>query len=70
MHQKKKDTFIELKDRIFAKITGWKARLLSQVAKTTLVKSIANNIPTYIMSLFHLSKYFCSKINTLIHKFW
>lgn len=70
MHREKKDTFIELKDRIFAKITGWKARLLFQVARTTLVKFVANAILTYIMSLFLLPKYFCLEINTLIHKFW
>jgi hypothetical protein len=70
MHRKKKDTFIELKDQIFAKITGWKAHLLSQAARTTLVKSIANAIHTYIMSLFLLPKYFWLEINTLIRKFW
>jgi hypothetical protein len=70
MHRKKKDTFIELKDRIFATIIGWTARLLSQAARTTFVTSVANAIPTYIMSLFLLPKYFCSEINTLIQKFW
>jgi hypothetical protein len=54
LHKRKKDSFIELKDRIFSKITGWKAKLLSHAARTTLVKSVANAIPTYIMSLFLL----------------
>jgi hypothetical protein len=51
MHRRKQDSFIEIKDRIFAKITGWKARLLSQATMTTLVKSVANAIPTYLMSI-------------------
>jgi hypothetical protein len=29
MHRRKQDSFVELKDRIFAKILGWKACLLS-----------------------------------------
>ncbi|XP_059440565.1 uncharacterized protein LOC132173020 [Corylus avellana] len=70
MHRRKKDSFIELKDRILAKISGWKARLLSQAARTTLVKSVANAIPTYLMSLFLLPKSFCASINSSIRKFW
>jgi hypothetical protein len=68
--KKKSDSFIELKDKIFSKITGWKARLLSQAARTTLVKSVANAIPTYIMSIFLLPKSFCAVINSGLRKFW
>jgi hypothetical protein len=70
MHRKKQDSFVELKDRIFAKITGWKAKLLSQAARTTLIKTVTNAIPSYIMSLFLLPKSLCSAINTGIRKFW
>jgi hypothetical protein len=49
---------------------GWKARLLSQMARTTLVKSVANVIPTYIMSIFLLPKSFCEVINSGLRKFW
>jgi hypothetical protein len=48
----KRDAFLDIKDRICSKITGWKAKLLSQAAQTTLLKSMANAIPTYLMSLF------------------
>jgi hypothetical protein len=70
MHRSKKTSFMELKDRIFAKITGWKAKLLSQAARTTLVKSVANAIPTYVMSLFLLPNNLCSSINAGLRKFW
>jgi hypothetical protein len=43
--RKKQDSFLEIKDRIFAKISGWKAKLLSQAARTTLIKAVANAIP-------------------------
>jgi hypothetical protein len=70
LHGRKQDSFVEIKDRIFAKITGWKARLLSQAARTTLVKSVANAIPTYLMSLFLIPKSLCSIINSGLRKFW
>jgi hypothetical protein len=70
LKRRRKDSFIELKDRIFAKISGWKARLLSQAARTTLIKSVANSIPTYVMSLFLLPKSFCLEINAGLWKFW
>ncbi|XP_059454884.1 uncharacterized protein LOC132185076 [Corylus avellana] len=70
MHRNKQDSFVELKDRIFAKISGWRARLLSQAARTTLIKLVANAIPTYLMSLFLLPKAWCSAINSGLRKFW
>jgi hypothetical protein len=70
MHRRKKDSFIDLKDKILARISGWKARLLSQAARTTLVKSVINAIPTYLMSLFLLPKSLCASINSCIRKFW
>jgi hypothetical protein len=70
MHRRKQDSFVEIKDIIFAKITGWKAWLLSQVARTTLVKFVANVIPIYLMSLFLIPKSLCSIINSELRKFW
>ena len=67
---KKRDSFIDLKERILAKVTGWKARLLSQAAKTTLIKSVANAIPSYLMSIFLLPKSLCLEINSILRKFW
>jgi hypothetical protein len=70
MHRRKKESFIDLKDKILARIIGWKARLLSQAARTTLVKSVVNVIPTYPMSLFLLPRSLCASINSYIRKFW
>jgi hypothetical protein len=70
MHKSKKESFIDIKDKILARIPSWKARLLSQAGKTTLVKSVINAIPTYLMSLFLLPKSLCDSINSCIRKFW
>ena len=65
----KRTLFSELKDRIFAKVTSWKARLLSQAARTTLIKSVLNAIPTSIMSLFLVTKSLCAEIDSVLRKF-
>jgi hypothetical protein len=70
MHKSKKESFIDIKDKILARISGWKARLLSQAGRTTLVKSVINVIPTYLMSLFLIPKSLCDSINSCIRKFW
>jgi hypothetical protein len=66
----KRDAFMDIKDRICSEITGWKAKLLSQAARTTLLKSVANAIPTYLMSLFLIPKSFCLEITVIMRKFW
>jgi hypothetical protein len=70
MNRSKKESFIDLKGKILARILRWKARFLSQVARTTLVKSMVNAIPTYLMSSFMLPRSLCASINSCIRKFW
>jgi hypothetical protein len=43
--------------------------LQSQAARTTLLKSMANAIPTYLMSLFLIPKSFCLEIIVIMRKF-
>jgi hypothetical protein len=45
-------------------------KLLSQAAGTTLLKSVANAIPTYLMFIFLFLKSICSDIDTTLLKFW
>jgi hypothetical protein len=60
-HNNKTVAFEDIKHRILDRISGWKSKLLSQAGKTTLIKSVANSIPTYSMSLFKFPKEFMSR---------
>ncbi|KAF5451240.1 hypothetical protein F2P56_026360, partial [Juglans regia] len=43
-------------DRVKARVSNWKNRLLSQVGKEILLKSIIQALPTYCMGVFKLPK--------------
>lgn len=51
-------------------IQGWKEKLLSQVGREILIKAVVQAIPTYTMSCFKLTEGLCTKIESLIWKFW
>ena len=51
-------------------LQGWKEKLLSQVGREVLIKSMIQAIPTYSMSCFKLLKWLIQEIVTLIRKFW
>jgi hypothetical protein len=70
VHRSKKGSLADLKEKMLSKIDGWKSKLLSQAARTTLIKSVANAIPFYTMSLFLLPKGFCKELNSLLKIFW
>lgn len=58
------------KDRVWKKIKGWKERLLSRAGKETLIKAVAQAIPTYIMSCYKLPEGCCKDIESMLAKFW
>jgi hypothetical protein len=62
--------FKEIKERVMRKISGWKEKLLSYGGREVLIKSVAQAIPTYVMSCFLLPKVLCHEMEGLIRKFW
>ncbi|KAK3188491.1 hypothetical protein Dsin_028052 [Dipteronia sinensis] len=58
----KRHLFNGIKDRIWAKIKGWKGMVLSIGGKEVLLKAVIQAIPTYTMSLFKLPR--------LCNRFW
>lgn len=59
-----------VKDKVEQKIKNWNAKLLSRAGKAVLIKSVAQTIPSYIMSCFMLPKTLCKEIECLMNKFW
>jgi hypothetical protein len=51
------------------KIEGWRAKTLSQVGRTVLIKAIASSIPSYTMSIFLLPKSLCTALDKSFKNF-
>ena len=66
----KKACFTQIKERIWARMQGWKEKLLSQAGKEVMIKAVVQSIPTYSMSVFKLPVSMCKDIEVMIRKFW
>ena len=51
-------TFRELQEKVTKRVMGWKEKHISNVGREVLIKTIAQAIPTYSMSLFKIPKQF------------
>ena len=49
---------------------GWLEKLIAKTGKETLVKAVAQAIPTFAMSCFYLNKYFCQELSSLMGTYW
>ena len=47
----KKESFTYIKQRVWKKVQGWEAKLLSQAGREILIKAVAHALPTYTMAL-------------------
>ncbi|XP_055961043.1 uncharacterized protein LOC130015280 [Mercurialis annua] len=66
----KKHIFGFLRDRLHKRVLGWKENFLSKAGREVLIKSIAQSIPTYMMSCFALPVSFCNDMQSIISRFW
>ena len=55
-----------IKDRVWAKLQGWKEQLLSQAGREVLLKVVVQAIPIFAMSCFKLPIMLCNDIEQLI----
>lgn len=59
-----------LKERILAKLVGWKENLLNQAGKEVLIKAVIQAVPSYVMSIVRFPKNFCRNLCSQIATFW
>ena len=51
-------TFKELQERVTKRVMGWKEMHISKLGREVLIKTIAQAIPTYLMSLSKIPRQF------------
>lgn len=59
-----------MEERFVKRMVSWKERDLSSAAKETLIKSVAEALPTYVMSVFKLPLTLCDDLMRQIRAFW
>ncbi|KAK5834916.1 hypothetical protein PVK06_010596 [Gossypium arboreum] len=70
VERKKNDAFQHICDRMKMKVQSWGARLLSQGGKEVFIKTVLQAIPTYSMSCFLFPKTLCTKLESIMSRFW
>lgn len=68
--RKKSQAFLYIKEKVWSRIQGWQDKLLFVAGKELLIKAIAQAIPTFAMSCFHLSVGLCKDLSAMICNFW
>ena len=68
--REKYSSFAQIKERVWSKLKGWKEKLISQAGRETLIKSVAQAIPSYAMSCFRLPNRLIKEIEVLIRRVW
>lgn len=63
-------SFNFLLDRIRKKLYIWKSNTISYASRAAVIKAVAQEIPTYVMSFFLLPKSIGKKIDNLDARFW
>ena len=62
--------FQDIIDMVQKKLQGWKAKLLSQADRTTLISSVLLAMPLYTFSCFRILDIVCSKFAAITSVFW
>lgn len=59
-----------LKEKMYTRIRCWEGRSISKSGKEVLIKSVAQSLPTYAMSIFLLPLDISKDIERSLEKFW
>lgn len=67
---RKKNTFIDIKEKFVQKMKAWSVRNLSISGKEIFLKAILQAIPSYSMKCFKLPSSFRRELEALMSQFW
>ncbi|OMO94054.1 reverse transcriptase [Corchorus capsularis] len=59
-----------VKERMIAKLKGWKEKFLPMGGKEILIKAVACTMPTYVMSVFKIPKRVCKEMQSAVANYW
>ncbi|KAG8369712.1 hypothetical protein BUALT_Bualt14G0042400 [Buddleja alternifolia] len=62
--------FSELIERVEKKLSSWKAKCLAHAGRNVLVKSVAQSLPVYFISLYNIPRLVCDRIDKIMRNFW
>lgn len=62
----KRNKFLSIKEKLSKRLTDYSEKCLSTGAKEVLIKSVAQALPTYVMSVFQLPLTLCDELTGLI----
>jgi hypothetical protein len=62
--------FQPLEERFHKRMVAWKEKFLSAAGKEVLIKSVAQALPIYVMSVFKLPLTLCDELMKQIRAFW
>uniref|UniRef100_A0A803QG19 Reverse transcriptase domain-containing protein n=1 Tax=Cannabis sativa TaxID=3483 RepID=A0A803QG19_CANSA len=66
----RRDDFKYLKDKLLARLEGWKAKHLSIAGRQTLINSVMQSIPGYAMSTMKIPVSVCAEMDNIVARFW
>jgi hypothetical protein len=62
--------FKYLQDKLESRLLGWRSKCLSWAGRCTMIKSVAQALPTYTMSTFEVPKKICENLDAVTRRFW
>lgn len=68
--RRKNQAFKFLVDRISQKLQGWQHKSISKGGKLVLLKTAAQTVPNFWMSLLLVPTEICNRIQRLMNAFW
>ncbi|XP_031120805.1 uncharacterized protein LOC116024042 [Ipomoea triloba] len=66
----KRVVFSYIEDKIKQRFSSWNKRLISRAGKEVLLKSVAQSMPTFSMSVFLLPQSICQSIERAMNRYW